>query len=246
MESTKALRQKSFDTIVLHRGEYITSKISSNQKGKRNIAKHAVENYVKDYDAVFLDASSTIEIVAEEMFRQRRYLSVLTNNMGVYPAYIQAGTSNNRDVSYSNPGNKLLITGGEYNDVHESLLGRDALNSISKFNPNVIIIGTSGLMVNDGIFCHGYEESSIKSLLWTMPTDIRLIVTDWTKFGKRDAHSFGEIRDFRLNTNNAIIITNQPPRELYGRTDAVKVFEMEIELIQRMGIVVDVCSEEDE
>ncbi len=48
--------------------------------------------YIKDFDAVLLDAGSTADMIAEEMFARCQFLSVLTNNMGAYAAYTRART----------------------------------------------------------------------------------------------------------------------------------------------------------
>ena len=246
---TKPAEQKVSSEMILHRGLYITTKTQEELEAKKSIAGRIVRKYVKDFDAVLLDAGSTVEIVAEEMFKKRKFLSVLTNNMGVYASYIHAGRiieSESKGKTPPNQGNELLISGGRYFEMYESLLGSGALSSIEEFTPNVIILGTSGLRCEEGIFCHGSEESAVKTLLWTKPADIRLIVTDWTKIGKRDANAFGRVSDFRLNAKKAVIVTNLPPRDLYDSdSERIKEFKNELELMKRMGIVVDDGSDED-
>ena len=250
-DDVKVSRQSEPSERILHRGLYITIKTKEELDAKRIIAEHVVREYVHDFDAVLLDAGSTVEIVAEEMFKQRKFLSVLTNNMGAYAAYIHAGKIADGEKGGKNPpnqGNELLISGGRYVDVYESLLGSGAISSIESFTPNVVILGTSGLRCEEGIFCHGSEESAVKSLLWTKPTDTRLIVTDWTKIGKRDASAFGRVSDFRLNAKRAVIVTNMPPRELCigdskkipeQMSERIKEFREELDLMERMGIKID-------
>ena len=241
-KETPADQGKTPEKRTLPRGQYITEKMKQEPDAKRKIAAKAV-SYVKDFDAVLLDAGSTVELVAEEMFKQRKFLSVLTNNMGVYAAYLEAvkGVENgNKSQTLPNQGNELLITGGRYVDVYESLLGDGALSSIKEFTPNVVIMGTSGLRCEGGIFCHGSEETAVKTLLWTKPTDTRLIVTDWTKIGKRDASAFGDITDLMRYAEKAVIVTNSPPKEFYdSNTDLVKTFDNELKKIESYGIIVD-------
>ena len=222
---------------TLPRGLYITIKIGEGLSAKRKIAQYVVEHYVHDFDAVLLDAGSTAEIIAEEMFEKRKFLSVLTNNMGAYAAYTRAGEADKKNPV--NQGNELLISGGRYVDVYESLLGDEATPSIEAFTPNIIILGTSGLRWDEGIFCHGSEESTVKHLLWTKPTDIRLIATDWTKIGKRDARTFGKLPDFKMNTKKAVIVTNVPPRELYNEDPKrAEEFDVELNRLEKAGIIV--------
>jgi DeoR/GlpR family transcriptional regulator of sugar metabolism len=210
---------------------------------KRKIAAHIAEHYVKDFDAVLLDAGSTAEMVAEELFARRQFLSLLTNNMGAYAAYTRAreiAAEEDSEDFPPNHGNELLITGGRYVDVYESLLGEGALSSIKDFHPNVIVIGTSGLRCEEGVFCHGSEESAVKKLLWTKPTDIRLIATDWTKVGKRDAHSFGPVEQLSLKAKRAVIVTCQPPKSAYDKEpDRVKEFENQLRKMEQHNIKID-------
>jgi len=217
---------------TLPRGLYITTKIGKEHDAKNQIANIVVSKYIKDFDAVLLDAGSTAELIAEKMFSEKKFLSVLTNNMGAYAAYTRAGKSiklkdNVKDIP--NNGNELLISGGRYVDVYEALLGERAISSIENFTPNVIIIGTSGLTCEGGIFCHGSEESAVKRLLWTKLTDTRLIATDWTKIGKIDALAFGTMSEFHINAKKAVVVTSMPPKELY-KDEPTRVQEFEDQL----------------
>jgi len=217
---------------TLPRGLYITTKIGKERNAKSLIADTVVAKYINDFDAVLLDAGSTAELIAEKMFAEKKFLSVLTNNMGAYAAYIFAGKSirsNDNVKDISNNGNELLISGGRYVDVYEALLGDSAILSIENFTPNVIIIGTSGLTCEGGIFCHGSEESAVKRLLWTKPTDTRLIATDWTKIGKMDALSFGTMSEFHINAKKAVVVTSVPPKELY-KNEPKRIQEFEDQL----------------
>jgi DeoR/GlpR family transcriptional regulator of sugar metabolism len=214
----------------------------SEHEVKRQIAIHIAEKHVKDFDAVLLDAGSTAEMIAEELFARRQFLSLLTNNMGAYAAYTRAREITVEDSLNVPPnhGNELLVTGGRYVDIYESLLGEGALSSIRDFHPNVIVIGTSGLRCEEGVFCHGSEEAAVKKLLWTKPTDIRLIATDWTKVGKRDAHSFGPVEQLSLNAKHAIIVTCEPPQEAYEKEpDRVKEFENQLKKMEQHNIMIE-------
>ena len=228
---------------TLPRGLYITTKIGEELTAKRRIAEYVVDKYIHDFDAVLLDAGSTAELIAQEMFAKRKFLSVLTNNMGAYAAYTRAGESsksNDDAKNIPNNGNELLISGGRYVDVYESLLGEGAISSITNFTPNVIIIGTSGLTCDEGIFCHGSEESAVKSLLWNKATDTLLIATDWTKIGKIDAKSFGTISGFRMKAKKAVIVTSDPPKELcLEEPNRIKDFENQLRKMENEGVIVE-------
>lgn len=211
--------------VIMPRGLYIQIKILDGLASKRTIAKHVATKYVKDFDAVLLDAGSTAELIAEEMFARRRFLSVLTNNMGAYASYTGARAlstegssgeqlSENASARGSLLGNELLITGGRYVDTYEALLGDGTIASFESFTPNITIIGISGLRWEEGVFCHGAEEAQVKKLLWTKATDIRMIATDWSKIGKRDAHVFGRLEEVGMNAKEVVLVTCNPPDDI--------------------------------
>ena len=147
--------------------------------------------------------------------------------------------SQSRTRAAPDRGNELLITGGRYVDIYESLLGEGAINSIADFTPNVIIIGTSGLRCEEGIFCHGAEESAVKTLLLTKPTDIRLVATDWSKIGKRDAHPFGRVEQLSVNAKLAVVVTCEPPPSAFDSDpERVQEFENQIRKMEQHNILV--------
>jgi DeoR/GlpR family transcriptional regulator of sugar metabolism len=253
-EKKHKLEEAELDSLIkgeheeetfMPRGVYIQTKLIAQNNSKRCIAEYIAENYVKDFDAVLLDAGSTAEMVAEEIFAKKRFLSVLTNNMGAYAAYtrsrgiiqVEAGTNESIDEQGalgSLNGNELLITGGRYVDTYESLLGEGAITSIIPFTPNITIIGISGLRCQEGVFCHGAEESAVKNLLWTKQTDIRLVAADWTKIGKRDAHAFGKIEQLGVNAKQAVLVTCNPPKDPQKISEKeLEAFEEQIKQIKR-------------
>ena len=142
--SIEALSQPGM--AILPRGLYIQRKMSEQVQAKALIAGHIAENYVEDFHAVLLDAGSTAEVVAEAMFAKRKYLSVLTNNMGAYAAYTRAIASNsvraegqaqNEVISGLLNENELLLPGGRYDATYEALFGERTMTDIKLFTPNI-------------------------------------------------------------------------------------------------------------
>jgi len=225
------------------RGAYILAKLEQQTKAKKDIAQQIASEYVKDFDAVLLDAGSTAEFIAEELFTVRRYLSVMTNNMGAYAAYARTiappkdGTRTPQTGLMN--GNELLLPGGRYDATYEALLGDRTVEAIKTFTPNVIILGVSGLRFGEGVFCHGTDEVRVKHLLWTIPTDTRVIAADWTKIGKRDAHAFGiSVDEFGSTALRAVIVTCKPPRD--APPEQQKAFDDQIRQIREANIHVDI------
>jgi DeoR/GlpR family transcriptional regulator of sugar metabolism len=244
--SIEALSQPGM--AILPRGLYIQRKMSEQVQAKALIAAHIAENYVEDFHAVLLDAGSTAEVVAEAMFAKRKYLSVLTNNMGAYAAYTRAIASNsvraegqaqNEVISGLLNENELLLPGGRYDATYEALFGERTMTDIKLFTPNITIIGISGLRCGggEGFFCHGAEEVQLKQLLLTMPTDTRLIATDWSKIGRRDAHSFGPVEQLGVRAKRAVVVTTNPPRN--ANSEDRKEFDGQVKRMKEAHIIVE-------
>jgi DeoR/GlpR family transcriptional regulator of sugar metabolism len=243
-----------FGKGVGERGAYILRKIEQESASKKAVARHVAEHHVSDFDAVLLDAGSTAELVAEALFTRRKYLSVMTINLGAYAAYTRAiaphvGRSQ-LVTDMGRPGagllneNELLIPGGRYVATYEALFGDRTLEAIKTFSPNVTIIGVSGLRFEGGVFCHGAEEVQVKRLLWTIPTDTRLIAADWTKIGRRDAHPFGQSLDqLGVGASKAVVVTSKPPRS--AAAESRKEFDEQIRSMRRTNIVVEIIDPEE-
>ena len=110
-------------TENFRRGDYIAGRLNREPKAKRCIAQR-VARLVKNNQSVLLDAGSTIEMVADELLREREYLAVLTNNLGAYARYADAKRrpkDANDDRTMSVLDNELHLTGGRYHETYESL-----------------------------------------------------------------------------------------------------------------------------
>ena len=231
---------------VMERGPYVHAKKEQEQVSKEKIAAYIAEELVRDFDAVLLDAGSTAEKIAEELFTQHKFLTVMTNNMGAYVSYTQAVAAREWQekgapqlVAGLLNENELILTGGRFDVTYEALFGDATLNAIEGFSPNVTVIAVSGLMFNGGVFCHGSEEVRLKKMLWSIPTDTRVIAADWTKVGKRDAFAFGpKVAELKEGAGRAVIVTTPPPREKGEKVR--KRFDEEVLLLRDRGIDIEI------
>jgi DeoR/GlpR family transcriptional regulator of sugar metabolism len=233
----------------MERGPYIRAKKDQQNESKEKIAEYIASRLVKDFDAVLLDAGSTAEVIAQKLFTARKFLTVMTNNMGAYVSYTQAvAAREEKGISQLVAGllneNELILTGGRFDVTYEALFGDATLKAIEAFSPNVTIIGVSGVLFNGGVFCHGSEEVRLKKMLWTIQTDIRVIASDWTKVGKRDAFAFGpQVAELKVGAAKAIVVTSQPPRDADAQLR--RQFDEEIQLLKEKDIRIKICGEDD-
>jgi DeoR/GlpR family transcriptional regulator of sugar metabolism len=248
-EDVNGVNNARFDERhFMERGPYIRAKKDQQNESKEKIAEYIASALVKDFDAVLLDAGSTAEVIAQKLFTSRKFLTVMTNNMGAYVSYTQAVVA--REVAREEKGvsqlvagllneNELILTGGRFDVTYEALFGDATIKAIEGFSPNVTIIGVSGLLFNGGVFCHGSEEVRLKKMLWTIQTDIRVIASDWTKVGKRDAFAFGpQVSELKVGAETAVVVTSKPPRD----AEAVlrRQFDEEIQLLMEKDIPIHI------
>ncbi len=246
---TTAADQGAETRHTLERGPYIEAKKDQQKTSKERVAEYIASNLVENFESVLLDAGSTAEVIAQQLFTKRKFLTVMTNNMGAYVSYTQAVASREQGLSQLVAGllneNELILTGGRFDVTYEALFGDATINAIEGFSPNVTIIGVSGLMSNGGAFCHGSEEVRLKKMLWSIETDTRVIASDWTKIGKRDAFAFGpKLSELKVGADRAIVVTSRPPREAHDSLR--RQFDEEVQLIQDENIPIVFADEEPE
>jgi len=183
--------------------EYIFIKQAQQNNQKKLLADHIVENYVQDLDSVAIDAGSTLQLIVETMMGSRNFLSLLTNNMTAFKL-----NSRNRTEESAN---EFILTGGKYVSLFDALLGEETAASFERFNPNVVIIGVSGLIPEKGFFCHGNDEVIIKKLLFQKKDSKILIPLDFSKLGRSDSYLFGTTDEFKSTDDTTCIVIAAPP-----------------------------------
>jgi DeoR/GlpR family transcriptional regulator of sugar metabolism len=179
---------------------------------KNGIAKFLIaEKIVPRYKSVFLDAGSTVHSVAKALFLQekeeRQNLTILTNNMKIFATYNGGLEAGGPPVAHSL---SLLLTGGLYDKYHEALFGDEAKRSLDSFLPYTVVMGTSGLRIDEGPFYHGHTpEGVIKRAIYEKPTHYRVIVCDHNKLNVTDSFCAGKMDQILHNvTGRAYIVTS--------------------------------------
>ncbi|NIP24194.1 MAG: hypothetical protein GWN67_02385 [Phycisphaerae bacterium] len=200
---------------------YTRIRLTEHQEEKRGIAKYVVQNIIEDCMCIFLDAGSTVNQVGLTLFDDSTIsgLTIMTNNMLVFNEFTE------RSAEMYERGNVLALTGGVYNQNHEALHGDTTVQALRSFNPLVVILGTSGLMLEDtgvnegehverkGAFHHDVVGSEVmtKKAIASMRTKHRVIVCDYSKIGIWDASCFASIEELAKNTDRCTIVTSDVP-----------------------------------
>lgn len=218
---------------------YINMKQLQREEEKKKLAEHVVEEYIDDLHSIAVDAGSTSQQIIEEMMEKRNFLSILTNNMTAF--------RQNSTQRVGRSANEFILTGGKYVGLFDALLGYETYTSFQLFNPNVVIIGVSGLIPDKGFFCHGNDEINIKKLLFMKDASTIIIPVDWAKLVRSDSYLFGEIADFKARDDSRRVVVTIPPSQSPGMdskefTESRKKYDDQVKKLRNKGIHVDEVS----
>lgn len=215
---------------------YINIKQNKTKEEKRQLAQHIVRKYIEDLYSVAVDTGSTLQQIIEEIMKTRNFLSILTNNMTAF--------RQNSTQRVAESANEFILTGGKYVTLFDALLGNETFTSFDLFNPNVVIIGVSGLIAEMGFFCHGNDEVNVKKLLFNKKAARILIPVDYSKLGRSDSYLFGKTKDFKDRASTECIVVMMPPRTNDTKKDDSERIQRQIYVQEKQrliesGVIVD-------
>lgn len=164
-------------------------KAMANTELKQSIAKIAVK-LVNENDSVILDAGSTTLEIAKILKSERKYLTVVTNDLKI--ALELADT----------PHIKVYTTGGYVQSGVYCLMGDEALSFLRSINSNIAFIGAGAIDVDAGVYTPTMEKAHLKRAM-IQNTATAVLVADHTKFGRQAFAKVCEIEQFD------VIITNE-------------------------------------
>jgi DeoR/GlpR family transcriptional regulator of sugar metabolism len=154
-------------------------RLNKNKEEKEIIARKALE-HINNNEAIFLDASTTIQYLAELLSKEDSlHITVLT----ISPI-IALELSKNKNI-------EIICTGGRLNNMHYYFLGY-LEQTIKDININKAFISCVGFSVENGFTEQLSEESKMKSALKDYCENI-YVLADNSKFNKIGAYTFGPI-----------------------------------------------------
>ncbi len=188
---------------------YFTDQLEKNQAAKQQIAR-AVLDHVRDGQAAALTAGSTTFEVAREI-RRRSIEGVPPGNLIVFtnsvPSLLQLVAA---DISTG-------VLGEIYNDDDCAF---HAPEYRSAFQPEIAIVGASGLTVNAAagtieLYSHRAEEAAfLRQLIHSVPEII--LAVDSHKIGRRHPWSFGGPS---LHNKRVLLVTEDMATDLQDEID---------------------------
>ena len=141
---------------------------AANGERKEIIAKRAAE-MIHDGDTVILDASTTAFRICRHI-RDRKHLSVITNNLRVCEALADA------------EGIQVYCTGGTFNAGSRCFLGANAEDYIRKIKADLLFFSSQGIS-DDGIITDVSESEISMRKVMLKHAKKKVFLCDSTKLG---------------------------------------------------------------
>lgn len=164
----------------------------------------AAATLIANGDAVFLDSSSTALAIVQHL-KNHRHLTIVTNSLVIAQEMQDA------------PGVRLVIPGGTLQRETVSLIGRDGLDMLRKFNIQKGFFGAHGISLAEGLTDVSAEEAEVKRAMVAMCRQT-IALLDATKWGRVGLASFAQPDEI-----NTIITDIDAPADLIEQVRAVGI-----------------------
>lgn len=165
------------------RDDYFGSRKECNREEKLLIAKYAA-SLIQNDDFVYLDAGTTTELMID--FITSKHAVFVTNG------YLHA-------QKLALAGFNTLVVGGEIKATTESIVGEEALESLSKYHFTKGFWGTNGVTVSGGFSTPDVKEALIKQASMRRTRE-KYVVCDASKFSQISCVTFADFTDATIIT----------------------------------------------
>ncbi len=171
------------ETAFNAKDDFFTSRKEHNRDEKMIIAQYAA-SLIQNDDFVYLDAGTTTELMIEYITCKRA--TFVTNGFS-HAQKLAAG------------GFATFIIGGEIKATTESIVGEEALESLSKYHFTKGFWGTNGVSVSGGFSTPDVKEALIKRASMRRARE-KFVLCDASKFSQLSCVSFGDFTDATIIT----------------------------------------------
>lgn len=197
---SKNLLERTYGGAVLIRPsapkQNIQARKNANVEPKTVIAQKAF-NLIEENETIFLDISTTNMLLAEELSKSQKKLTVVTNMLDI--------------VSILNNSNniKVICTGGELSKDLDGFTGSMTIESISNYKPTKCFIGSCGVNIFDkSITTFDGEDGNTKKSIINNSKKTYLVMEN-SKFYIDGTYKFATLHDI-----NFIITEAAPDKEI--------------------------------
>ncbi|WP_053242945.1 DeoR/GlpR family DNA-binding transcription regulator [Clostridium sp. DMHC 10] len=156
LENQKLLERTYGGAVLIRTSapkQNIQSRKNTNIEFKTVIAQKAFR-LIEENETIFLDISTTNILLAEELSKSQKKLTVVTNMLDI------VSILNNSDNNI-----KVVCTGGELSKDLDGFTGSMAIESISNYKPTKCFIGSCGVNIFDkSVTTFDGEDGNTKNL----------------------------------------------------------------------------------
>jgi DeoR family transcriptional regulator, fructose operon transcriptional repressor len=181
----------------------VLEKAVKREKEKMAIARYAA-SLVQERDSIFIDAGTT----TYQMLPYLPYdnIVVVTNGPDMALQLIK------RNI-------KTILIGGELKAATLSLVGRDALKTISQYRFDKCFLGMNGVDKHHGLTTPDPDEAYVKQLALQF-SDERFVLCDSDKFSRVTFAKVADLREVTVITDDGL---SEEEQQTYGRLTNLKV-----------------------
>ncbi|MDO5883030.1 DeoR/GlpR family DNA-binding transcription regulator [Ligilactobacillus animalis] len=199
----KGLLHREHGYAVLNSGDDINVRLSFHYDVKKKIAQKAAE-LVNDNETIIIESGSTCALLAEEICRTKRGVTILTNS------YFIADYVKRYDSC------KIVLLGGEYQKNSQVTVGPLVKEMIRLFHVQLAFIGTDGFAEAVGFTGKDLMRTEVVYAMAEVADEV-VILTDSSKFLQRGTvgqftpdQISGVITDKNISaTKEAYLLQNQ-------------------------------------
>lgn len=168
-----------------------------NAESKLIIAKKGLD-IIEENETIFLDISSTNLLLAEELAKSKKRLTIVSNMIDIIS--ILNSTENNI---------KVICTGGVLSKELDGFTGSATIDSLSSYRPTKCFIGSCGINITDkSITTFDVEDGNTKKAIMSISKKI-FIVMENSKFYVDGTYKFADLYDI-----DTIITEAAPDKEI--------------------------------
>lgn len=173
------------------------------EREKTAIAKYAA-SLVKERDCLFIDAGTTTsQLVPYLPFEN---IVVVTNSPDI-------------GMQLTRRNVKTILLGGELKAATWSLVGREAIKSISQYRFDKCFLGTNGIDLVHGLTTPDPDEAYVKQLALQF-SDERFVLCDSRKFNRVTFAKVGELNGVKVITDDGL---SEEDQQAYGKLTNLRV-----------------------
>lgn len=147
----------------------LNQRTNTNEAEKKAIVEH-IAGMVNDDETIMINAGTTT-LFALRALMMRKNLNIVTNSIAI--ALEAAGCANFN----------VILLGGAVNTKYQFTFGDDALNQLSSYHADKLILSVDGISCETGLSTYYHQEAEICRQMLKQ-ANMSIVAADYTKVGR--------------------------------------------------------------